>query len=129
PAMPQVSAVGEVLAEVTGIGVELGGRFVIEDVDVQVAAGELVALVGPNGAGKSTLLHALTGDLTPSRGRVAVGGRSVVDWTDRELALRRAVLPQQVAVSFPFTVAEVVRMGRAAWAGTDAEAADDEQVA
>ena len=92
---------------------------------LRVAAGEFVALVGPNGAGKSTLLGALAGDLHPSAGQVAINGCPVDRWQPLELARRRAVLPQQVTLSFPFTVAEVVRMGRAPWRGvTDA---DDER--
>lgn len=67
----------------------------------------------PNRAGKSTLLAALAADLRASAGVVGVHGRPAADWTAPELALRRAVLPQSASLSFPFTVEEVVRMGRA----------------
>ncbi|QKV95297.1 ATP-binding cassette domain-containing protein [Streptomyces sp. NA02950] len=53
----------------------------------------------------------------------------MAEWTPAELALRRAVLPQAATLSFPFTVAEVVRMGRAPWAGTAAADEDEEAVA
>ena len=88
-------------------------------IDLTAHAGEVVALVGPNGAGKSTLLAALAADLAPGSGEVLIGGRPARAWTAPELALRRSVLPQSAVLSFPFPVEDVVRMGRAPWAGTE----------
>ncbi|WP_370418910.1 heme ABC transporter ATP-binding protein [Streptomyces sp. QH1-20] len=119
---------GTVLAEARGVRLRLGARTVLDGVDVRVAAGEVLALVGPNGAGKSTLLAALACDLTPESGEVRIDGRPALTWSAGELALRRAVLPQSAALSFPFAVEEVVRMGRAPWAGTAAEDEDEEAV-
>ncbi|MFJ8105576.1 heme ABC transporter ATP-binding protein [Streptomyces sp. NPDC096132] len=127
PAPPARPAPGEVLAEAVRLRVRLGGREVLRGVDVVVRAGEVLALVGPNGAGKSTLLAALAADLAPAEGVVRVHGRSAVEWTAPELALRRAVLPQAAALSFPFLVEDVVRMGRAPHASSPAE--DDLAVA
>ena len=73
--------------------------------------GEIVALVGPNGAGKSTLLRVLSGDLAPHAGTVRLNGRTLASYGPRALAGRRAVLSQSLNVAFPFTVAEIVRMG------------------
>lgn len=119
---------GDVLAEASGLRVRLGGREVLTGVSLAARAGEVLALVGPNGAGKSTLLAALAADLPADEGVVRVCGRPTTDWPARELALRRAVLPQAAALSFPFTVEDVVRMGRAPWAGTDLEEDDDRVV-
>ncbi|WP_149826389.1 heme ABC transporter ATP-binding protein [Streptomyces tailanensis] len=116
PTPPPPSAPGDVLAEAEGLRVRLGSREVLRGVDVVARAGEVLALVGPNGAGKSTLLGALAADLPADGGVVRVHGRPVDEWSAPELALRRAVLPQSTALSFPFTVEEVVRMGRAPWA-------------
>ncbi|MBT3150853.1 heme ABC transporter ATP-binding protein [Streptomyces sp. CHD11] len=121
PAPPAAPGPGEVLAETEGLSVRLGAREVLTDVGVRVRAGEVLALVGPNGAGKSTLLSVLAADLPPTAGCVRILGRPVSDWSARELALRRAVLPQSAALSFPFTVEEVVRMGRAPWAAARPE--------
>jgi iron complex transport system ATP-binding protein len=60
---------------------------------------------------------------------VRLDGRPVGGWTVRELAVRRAVLLQRIEISFPFSVLDVVRMGRAPWAGTPAEDDDDRAVA
>lgn len=112
-----------------GVCVELGGKAVLREVDLPVMAGEVLALVGPNGAGKSTLLAALAGDLPLASGRILLSGQPLNHWRAEELALRRAMLLQQVQLSFPFSVLDVVRMGRAPWSNTTASARDDELVA
>nr|WP_258527917.1 heme ABC transporter ATP-binding protein [Streptomyces sp. NBRC 110611] len=126
--LPGTVAPGTAYAEAEGLEVRLGGRTVLRGVDLTARAGEVLALVGPNGAGKSTLLAALAADLPAIAGTVRVGGLPAGDWSAAELALRRAVLPQSATLSFPFTVAEVVGMGRAPWAGTPAADTDDAAV-
>ncbi|MEW1797057.1 MULTISPECIES: heme ABC transporter ATP-binding protein [Streptomyces] len=137
--LPVPVAPGDVVAEARDLRVRLGRRDVLGGpaggpgggVDLVVRAGEVLVLVGPNGAGKSTLLAALAADLdtTGTSGRVQIGDRPAHDWSAPELALRRAVLPQAATLSFPFPVEEVVRMGRAPWAGTAAADEDDAAVA
>lgn len=129
PTPPAAVHPGDVLAETEALHVRLGTREVLSGVDVMARAGEVLALVGPNGAGKSTLLSALAADLPTAAGLVRVHGRPAADWSAHELALRRAVLPQSATLSFPFAVEEVVRMGRAPWAGTALEDEDDPAVA
>ena len=74
--------------------------------------GEIVALVGPNGAGKSTLLRVLSRRARAARrGTMRLKGRDARVLSPRELPLHRAVLSQKSSVAFPFTVAEIVRMG------------------
>ena len=125
PAAPARVDVGRPLVVAETVQVALGGKEVLHDASLGVRAGELVALVGPNGAGKSTLLGALAGDVEVAGGSVELGGRAISDIAPDDLARRRAVLLQQVAVAFPFRVVEVVRMGRAPWAGLIDGAADD----
>ncbi|MFI1399603.1 heme ABC transporter ATP-binding protein [Streptomyces sp. NPDC020681] len=127
--LPAPHVTGSALAETAGLHVRLGQREVLAGIDLAAHAGEVLALVGPNGAGKSTLLAALAADLPAAAGTVRIAGRPVADWSPAELALRRAVLPQAATLSFPFPVAEVVRMGRAPWAGTALEDEDDAAVA
>lgn len=113
----------------TGISVSRGGVRVVTDVDLALSAGEVVAVAGPNGSGKSTIVGAIAGDLPIDAGAVVVDGEPLGSWTPTELAMRRAVLLQQTSVSFPFTVGEVVTMGRAPWAGTSREDADAAAIA
>jgi iron complex transport system ATP-binding protein len=100
------------LIEARGVTYAIGAKRLLEDVSVTVAPGEVLAVVGPNGAGKSTLRKILTGDLAPTRGQVFMDGRLLTDWSNRERARIRAVLPQDSTLSFPFVVSEVVLMGR-----------------
>lgn len=126
---PERVAVGTELVRVTGVEVAFGAKKVLTGVDLALSAGEVVALVGPNGAGKSTLLGVVTGDIEADAGDVVIDGRPLGEWSPPDLALRRSVLPQQSVVSFPFTVREVVSMGRAPWERTDVEDDDDELIA
>ena len=97
---------------VEGLCCERGRNKVLRDIDFRVAAGEVLAVLGTNGAGKSTLLASLTGELTPSAGRVELAGRALADWPPLERARRLAVLPQSSSLAFAFSVTEVVAMGR-----------------
>ncbi|MET0773751.1 MAG: heme ABC transporter ATP-binding protein [Candidatus Limnocylindrales bacterium] len=127
--LPAAPSLGDVALEAVGVSVTRGGREVVSGVDMVVRHGELIALVGPNGAGKSTLLGAMAGDLDASSGSVRLDGRPVHGWTVHELAVRRSVLLQRIEISFPFSVLDVVRMGRAPWAGTTGEEDDEQAVA
>jgi iron complex transport system ATP-binding protein len=93
------------------VSLAVGRARLVDGVDLDIAGGEMVAIVGPNGAGKSTLLRMLSGDLRPTAGSVELGGREIGSWSPRELAERRAMLSQHVHVTFPFTVEEIVGMG------------------
>jgi iron complex transport system ATP-binding protein len=99
--------------EATGLGFSVSGATLVENVDLELNCGELLAIAGPNGAGKSTLLGLLSGDLAPSTGAVGLQGRPRGSYSARELARLRAVLPQQTVLQFAFTSEEVVEFGRA----------------
>ena len=93
--------------------VEIHSKKLLDDVSLDLQTGEVLAVVGQNGAGKSTLRKILCGDLIPTSGEVSMGGKALGDWTLPERARVRAVLPQDSSLNFPFTVLEVVLMGRA----------------
>ena len=89
-----------------------GRATLVDEIDLVVGTGELVAVVGPNGAGKSTLLRLLGGDLQPTRGEIRIDGCPLSRFEPARLALRRAVLGQHAAADVPFSVEAVVTMGR-----------------
>jgi iron complex transport system ATP-binding protein len=100
------------LIEARSVQVAIGSKVLLEDISLNVSPGEVLAVVGPNGAGKSTLRKALCGDTPLSGGEVLMSGRSLADWSLMERAQARAVMPQDSTLNFPFTVFEVVLMGR-----------------
>ncbi|MEJ7596973.1 MAG: heme ABC transporter ATP-binding protein [Kofleriaceae bacterium] len=93
-----------------GLSVHAGRAVLLDEVDLAIAAGELVSIVGPNGAGKSTLLGALAGDRRPTRGAVVLHGRDLTTLSVAELARSRAVLPQRSQLALAFTAIEVVQL-------------------
>ena len=95
-----------------GLGLLRGARRVLDDVDLHLEAGDLLAVLGPNGAGKSSLLRVLSGEWPPSTGQVRFMDRPLTQWSALALARRRALLPQTESLRFGFRVEEVVAMGR-----------------
>jgi iron complex transport system ATP-binding protein len=100
------------LVEADRVSFALGSARLVDGVSVRAEPGDFVAVVGPNGAGKSTLLRLLAGDLSPTEGSVLIVGEPVTGTSLRRLALRRSFLSQHAATEVPFTVREVVMMGR-----------------
>jgi iron complex transport system ATP-binding protein len=111
--------------DIQQLGITLNGRTLLEDVSLHLRQGEVLALLGPNGAGKSTLLRAVAGDLPFTRGRILLHGAPIDSYHPRDLAMRRAVLPQQTVLQFAFTAREVVEMGRGIWSSRHTREQDD----
>jgi iron complex transport system ATP-binding protein len=103
----------------------LGGRELLRDVSLQLRPGELLAVLGPNGAGKSSLLRVLSGELRLHGGEILINGESL-DAIPRQVQARlRAVMPQADRLSFPFTVTEVVLLGRTPHAAHNSSVRDE----
>lgn len=98
------------MIEAHQVSVSIGSKRIVNDVDLVVRPGELAAIVGPNGSGKTTFLKALTGELAYT-GSIALNGRDIASLKPWQAAGMRAVLPQSTALSFPFTVREIVKLG------------------
>jgi ATP-binding cassette, subfamily C, bacterial CydD len=84
--------------------------LVLDDVDLELRPGEIVALVGPSGSGKSTLASLLLGLAAPTEGRVSVDGKELDDWSMAAWRRQVAWVPQR-ATLFSGTVAENIRLG------------------
>jgi iron complex transport system ATP-binding protein len=96
------------------ITVTRSGRKLLDDVGIDLHPGRFTVVIGPNGAGKSTLMKVLSGEMAPDEGSVSYFGTAAHLHASADLAKRRAVLPQAVQISFPFTALEIVRMGAVA---------------
>jgi iron complex transport system ATP-binding protein len=92
-------------------------RIVGRGLDVQLATGEVLALLGPNGGGKTTLLKTLLGLLAPKAGGVQLDDTPLKNLSVRDRAKRIAYVPQTHIGTFAFTVESVVLMGRTAHGG------------
>jgi len=93
------------------ITVVRGGKTILRDVSVQAHAGEFIAVLGPNGAGKSTLLKVMAGLLQPDAGRVMLDAGPLRALSTRQLAARRAYLPQNPYLEWPISVERLVALG------------------
>ncbi len=112
------------MLRVARASVLIGNRAILDDVSLRLAPGSVTAIIGPNGAGKSTLLGVCSGTLKPNPGSVHIGETELRELSVKEAARRRAVMPQDVTVAFPFTVRDVVAMGRTPWGTPAKEDAD-----
>lgn len=98
--------------DVRGLEFSYDSAPLLQEIDLQVERGDMVALVGPNGAGKSTLLRCLARALRPRAGVVLLDGQDIGRLPVRQIARRVGVVPQVQTLDFDFTVEEVVAMGR-----------------
>jgi iron complex transport system ATP-binding protein len=111
-AVPAAAPGSAPVAALRDVVVAYRERVVLRGVDLEIGAGERVALVGPNGAGKSTLLRVLAGLVPPGRGTVVLGGDPVATLDRPAIARRLAAVPGQATFPFAARVEEVVALGR-----------------
>jgi ABC-type cobalamin/Fe3+-siderophores transport system ATPase subunit len=86
--------------------------FTLSDLSFEIAPGEILGVIGPNSSGKTTLIRLLTRVLEPDGGEIRLEDAPVRRLSRTELARRIAVVPQGILPEFPFTVGELVLMGR-----------------
>ena len=98
--------------DVKALRQELGGAEILHGVDLTFEDGVLTGVLGPNGSGKSTLLRCVYRAARPSGGSIFFDGRDISGMPNRETARLAAVMAQQAAFPFEFTVEQMVLMGR-----------------
>jgi iron complex transport system ATP-binding protein len=105
------------LLEVKEAGFGYGRHNVLEKISFQMEAGEVICLIGPNGSGKTTLLDCIMGIFPLKKGEILLQGKNINHLKAREIARIIAYVPQIHKKTFPYTVEEIVLMGRASHVG------------
>lgn len=103
---------GKSTLQLSAVKADINSELALTDINLQLCAGEVTAVIGPNGAGKTSLLRAICSELDCEAGRIEFHGQEMVDWNLHERASLLAILPQRSTLDFPFTVSEVVSLGR-----------------
>lgn len=94
------------------VSARISSQISLVDIELEVEAGSVTAVIGPNGAGKTSLLRAICSDLPLTGGVIKLNDKVMSQWDVESKATLLAILPQRSSLEFPFTVEEVVTMGR-----------------
>jgi len=94
-----------------------GENLVLRDVSFEVPKQDFFIIIGPNGSGKTTLMKIISGILKPQNGNLKILNRSIDQYHRKALARTIAFVPQMTLADFPFTVTEIVLMGRSPYLG------------
>jgi iron complex transport system ATP-binding protein len=99
------------MLDVKNLTVQYGDLVIVDHIDFTVSDGQWLMVVGPNGAGKSTIINAIAGS-APYTGHVDCLGRDIWAYKAQEIARIIGFLSQQYLISYPFTVSEIIKLGR-----------------
>ena len=100
------------ILDIQSLNYTINKKVIISDISFNVNEGDFVSIIGPNGSGKSTLIKLISNDIKADSGFIEILGKKLTDWDAIELAKSRSILPQFNNLSFPFTVIDVIKMGR-----------------
>lgn len=103
------------VVRISGLEFSYHGIFSVRADSLSVNGGEVLTLLGPNGSGKTTLLKCINALLKPSSGSIAICGRDILSYPRNELSRAIGYVPQSHTPSFPFSVLDVVLMGRVSY--------------
>lgn len=114
----------------TNLGFSYNETEILNGINISISPGQMIGILGANGAGKSTLLKILCGVLKPKIGEALFNGEALSKMDRRDIAKGIAYIPQDPMFAFPFTVIEVVLMGRAPYIGRfEFERDEDREIA
>ena len=100
------------MIEVKNITKSYGNKKVVDNVSLNIQEGKITSFIGPNGAGKSTLLSIMSRLLKRDSGEVLLDGKDILDWDNKELAKKIAILRQSNNINIRLTIRELVSFGR-----------------
>ena len=100
------------LLEINSIYFKIKDKLILDDISLNVKSGDMVSIIGPNGSGKTTMLKAISNEISINNGKINFLNRDILDWDLNEFANKKAVLSQSNNLVFPFSVIDIVKMGR-----------------
>ena len=106
---------GEIILEIDQLEFSYSQTGVFHNIDLKIKKGEIFTLLGPNGCGKTTLIHCILKFLKAQHGEIRINGVDIRTIKPSDMARKIAYVPQNHKKVFPYTVKEVVLMGRAAY--------------
>ena len=101
------------------VSYKISNSFINKDITLTVKNKDLISVIGPNGSGKSTMIKLLSGELAPTNGEITLKNKKLSDWNIKDLACIRSVLSQSSTLSFPFSVYDIIYMGRYPFSSID----------
>ena len=116
------------MIQVREITKKYGQKKVVDQVSMTIPKGKITSFIGPNGAGKSTVLSMVSRLMKPDEGHVALEGKEVHTWDQKELARKLAILKQSNHINMRLTIRELVSFGRFPHSGGKLTAEDEKQI-
>lgn len=96
---------------------KLCDSYLLNDINISINCGDFITILGPNGSGKTTLLKLMSGLLHPQKGEVLFNNKKLKSFSRKETAKKIGYVPQSTLSVFPFSVYEIVLMGRTPYLG------------
>ena len=100
------------LLEIKSIFFKIKDKVILDDISLHIKSGDMVSIIGPNGSGKTTILKAISNEISITDGEINFINKNISDWDLNDFANKKAVLSQSNNLVFPFSVIDIVKMGR-----------------
>tara|TARA_B100000614_G_scaffold161614_1_gene143945 strand:- start:8451 stop:9236 length:786 start_codon:yes stop_codon:yes gene_type:complete len=100
------------LLKVNSIFFKVRNKIILDDISISIKSGDMISIIGPNGSGKTTMLKAISNEIPITNGEVLFHNKNILNWDINSLANQKAVLSQSNNLVFPFSVIDIVKMGR-----------------
>lgn len=118
------------ILEVNNISFSYEDNLIFENISFSIKKGDVLCILGPNGTGKTTLIKCLNGLHDIDSGEILINGENIEALSFSQISKHIGYIPQSHVSSFPFTVFDVVLMGRAPYLNlTQSPRAEDEKIA
>ena len=100
------------LLKIKSIFFKVKDKVILDDISLHIKSGDMVSIIGPNGSGKTTMLKAISNEISITDGEINFINKNISDWDLNDFANKKAVLSQSNNLVFPFSVIDIVKMGR-----------------